>query len=221
MNQVQEDFRSRAAEVKLYFRFLRTFDMKGVLFASSDEKSAFSSLDQSELFKTLKANGFLLLYNLVESTSKNAIERIYEELKARGTSFDACSDNVKRIILRNLKNHDVEKIQSKLSVISTDIIISTFRKDQLFGGNVDARQLKKVAENYGFQHPHIKSEGLLTIKSHRNDLAHGTKSFSDVGRDYSIEQLEEILQEVVDFLELLLRNVAEYLDNRNYLTHAT
>ena len=177
-----------------------------------------SALEQDGLFKTLKANGFLLLYNLVESTVKNAIEAIFDEFKSRGVSFDDCTDEVRRIVLANLKRHNVEDILPSLSSISIDVVVATFRKEELFGGNVDARRIRDVAKGYGFRHPKGKSDELLTVKTNRNDLAHGTKSFADVGRDYDVVRLVQIKNEVVAFLDELLVNVADYISTRGYLS---
>jgi hypothetical protein len=218
MINVQIDFATRSEEVTRYFRFLQAFDDRRVTFAEADaDADTLSPLEQGALFKTLKANGFLLLYNLVESTSKNAIEAIFDEFKNQGVSFDLCSDEVRKIILANLKRHDVEKILPNLSKISVDVVVATFSKAHLFNGNVDARHLRKVAKNYGFRTPRRKSDELLTVKSNRNDLAHGNKSFADIGRDYDVDRLESIRAEVVTFLEEFLVNVAEYLTSRSYL----
>lgn len=218
MIKVQEDFKTRAEEVTRYFQFLQAYDDRRVTFVASDtHASTFSPAEQLALFKTLKANGFLLLYNLVESTSKNAIEAIYDEFKSRGVTFDDCREEVRKIILENLKRHRVDAILPSLSSISIDVVFATFRKDDLFSGNVDANHLKKVAKIYGFTHPRKKSDELLTVKSNRNDLAHGNKSFADVGRDYDVERLEKIRAEVVTFLEELLVNIAAYITSRAYL----
>lgn len=202
-------------EVTRYFAFLKEFGEKRVNFATQGALSTPSERD--ELFKTLKANGFLLLYNLVESTLKNAIEAIFEEFKRRNVSYDHCSVEVRRLVLKNLKRHDVNKIVESLAAISTDVLVATFRKEESFGGNVDGRFIRQLAKAYGFTSPKAKSDELLTVKTHRNDLAHGAKSFAEVGRDFDVERLEQIRQEVVDFLEAVLRSIAEYLTNRGYL----
>ena len=218
MIAVQTDFTTRADEVTRYFQFLRDFDEERVKFVSSpDGHTSMSSTDQVALIKTLKANGFLLLYNLVESTVKNAIEAIFDEFKTQSVSFDACRDEVRKIVLTNLRNHNVDKILPALSAISIDVVVSTFRKDELFAGNVDARRIREVAADYGFRSPNVKSDELLTVKTNRNDLAHGNKSFADVGRDYDVERLENIKSEVVTFLEELLENIADYITSGSYL----
>ncbi len=60
--------------------------------------------------KLSKANGFLLLYNLIESTLKNAIEAIFDEFKLKGVSFDQCRLEVRQLILKNLKRHDEKRL---------------------------------------------------------------------------------------------------------------
>ena len=222
MIAVQTDFKTRAQEVTRYFQFLREFHEQRVVFTNLPTgKIAISRPDQVALFKTLKANGFLLLYNLVESSVKNAIEAIFDEFKTQGVSFDDCRDEVRKIVLTNLKRHNVADILPALSVISLDVVVATFRKDELFSGNVDARRIREVASDYGFRSPNRKSDELLTVKTNRNDLAHGNKSFADVGCDYDVERLESINFEVRTFLEELLKNVADYITTRAYLASSS
>ncbi|HEY8746605.1 MAG TPA: MAE_28990/MAE_18760 family HEPN-like nuclease [Tepidisphaeraceae bacterium] len=218
MTGVQADFKTRAEEVNRYFRFLREFEAKRVVFqGNSSGKLGMSMVEQAALFKTLKANFFLLLYNLVESTVKNAIEAIFDEFKSRGVSFDECRLEVRKIVLANLKRHNVDKILPSLSALSVDVVATTFRKEELFSGNVDGRRIRHVADAYGFRSPSKKCDQLLTVKTSRNDLAHGNKSFGDIGRDYDVDRLEEIRKETTAFLEEFLVNVADYITTRAYL----
>jgi hypothetical protein len=214
---VQREFDEREREVTRYFDFLRHFNDHQIVFQIPETAATTLPEEVEELFKTLKANGFLLLYNLVESTLKNAIEAIFEEFRLKSVSFDACRLEVREVILRNLKRHDVKKIVSSLSAISTDVVVATFRKENLAAGNVDARLIREIAGLYGFSNPRVKSDELLTVKTNRNDLAHGLKSFAEVGRDFDLERLEQIKTEVIIFLSALLESVAEYLTERSYL----
>ncbi len=218
MTTVQSDFATRAEEVSRYFRFLREFDEGRVTFvAPGAGLPPFTTVESDSLFKTLKANGFLLLYNLVESTLKNAIEAIFDDLRGGAVTFDACRKEIRRIVLENLKKHAVDKILPSLSSISVDIVVRTFRKEELFSGNVDGRRVREVAGAYGFKTPAHKSSELLTVKTNRNDLAHGVKSFADVGRDYDIARLESIHSEVIGFMQELLANIDDYIVRREYL----
>ncbi len=74
MKRVLEDFDERAQEVSDYLTFLRDLEQQ-IIKLSKDGK--LSTID-SELEKTLKATGYLLLYNLVESTMRNAIQLIFD-----------------------------------------------------------------------------------------------------------------------------------------------
>jgi hypothetical protein len=219
MIAVQMDFQDRSAEVTRYFEFLKEFEQERVSFLEypGTNTPKLTIVDQAALYKTLKANGFLLLYNLVESTVKNAIEAIFDEFRARSVSFDHCLENVRNIVLANLKKRNVDDILPQLSSISVDIVSASFRKDELFSGNVDGRQIREVADKYGIRRPGGKSDNLLTVKTNRNYLAHGNKSFADVGRDFDIARLDEIKVEVQVFLGELLTNVADYITNRSYL----
>ncbi|MEG3905986.1 MULTISPECIES: MAE_28990/MAE_18760 family HEPN-like nuclease [unclassified Microcoleus] len=227
MNTVFLDFNTRAKEVNDYFIFLESLEKQTTKLALFDTRGKYQiqSLDP-ELAKTLKANAFLLLYNLVESTMRNAIEAIFEEFKNKSISFDQLQPEIKLIVLQNLKNRSPKKIYLTINQLSTDIITATFEREELFSGNVDARLIKEIADKYGFSYQTDfaktkNGQNLVVIKSNRNDLAHGIKSFEEVGRDKTIKQLLEMKEEVVEYLTQILENIRDYLDNEEYLELTT
>ena len=125
-------------------------------------------------------------------------------------------------ILQNLKNRSPKKIYLTINQLSTDIITATFEREELFSGNVDARLIKEIADKYGFSYQTNfaktnNGQNLVVIKSNRNDLAHGIKSFEEVGRDKTIKQLLGMKEEVVEYLTQILENIRDYLDNEEYL----
>ncbi|WP_293131294.1 MAE_28990/MAE_18760 family HEPN-like nuclease [Microcoleus sp. bin38.metabat.b11b12b14.051] len=227
METVLLDFNKRAKEVHDYFIFMESLEKQTTKLAFLDTPGQYQiqSLDP-ELAKTLKANGFLLLYNLVESTMRNAIEAIFEEFKNKAVSFDQLKPKLKMIVLQNLKNRSPNKIYLTINQISTDIITATFEREELFSGNVDARLIKEIAEKYGFSYKTDfaktkNGQNILVVKSNRNDLAHGIKSFEEVGQDKTIEELLEIKKEVIEYLRQILENIKTYLDNQEYLDVTT
>ncbi len=217
MFQVQQEFQERQREVSRYFDFLRHFNDGQISLKIPEAAATTLPAEVDDLFKTLKANGFLLLYNLIESTLKNAIEAIFDEFRLKSISFDSCRLEVREVILKNLRRHNVKKIAASLSAISTDVVVATFQKEELAAGNVNARLIREIARLYGFSSPNLKSDELLTVKINRNDLAHGLKSFAEVGRDFDLERLEQIKSEVVIFLAALLSSIADYLAKKSYL----
>ena len=223
METVLLEFNIRAKDVDDYFIFLDSLEKQTTQLAVLDSagKYQIQNLDP-ELAKTLKANGFLLLYNLVESTMRNAIEAIFEEFKNKSISFDQLKPEIKLIVLQNLKNRSPKKIYLTINQLSTDIITATFEREELFSGNVDARLIKEIADKYGFSYQTDfaktkNGQNLVVIKSNRNDLAHGIKSFEEVGRYQTIEELLEMKEEVVEYLVQILENIRDYLDNEEYL----
>jgi len=230
MNTVILDFNTRILEVDGYFRFLESLIQEKTKLAVLEHEGKYTiqSLD-SELAKTLKANGFLLLYNLVESTMRNAIEAIFDAFRSKGVCFDNIKPNIKLTILQNLqscfKNSSAKSLHAKISQISIDIITVTFEREKIFSGNVDAKVIRETAEKYGFScstdcSKTKNGQNLLVVRETRNDLAHGIKSFEEVGRDKTIDELLAIKEEVVEYLRQILENIQVYLKNEEYLDSA-
>ncbi len=87
---------------------------------------------------------------------------------------------------------------------------------------MDARLIKEIADKYGFSYQTDfaktkNGQNLVVIKSNRNDLAHGIKSFEQVGGYQAIEELLEIKEEIIEYLTQILQNIRDYLDNEEYL----
>jgi hypothetical protein len=218
-----QDFNQRSKEVSKYFIFLKSLE-KGTTRLSMQSRGGSLKIKEidSELIKTLKASAFLLLYNLVEATMRNAIEAIFDELKGKGISYDQVRPELKKIVLQNLKKRNTDEIYSSITAISIDIITAGFDINQLFSGNVDGRSIKNTAIEYGFsyQTDYAKTahgKDLVTVKTHRNDLAHGLTSFEEVGRNKTTDELLEIKKKTISYLRQILQNIEKYLVNKDYL----
>lgn len=58
---------------------------------------------------------------------------------------------------------------------------------------------------------------LLRVKTNRNDLAHGFKSFEEVGKDATADDLLKIQKRVICYLREIWQNIETYLSNEDYL----
>ncbi|OCR00639.1 hypothetical protein BCD67_11720 [Oscillatoriales cyanobacterium USR001] len=219
-----QDFNERSKEVSKYFMFLKSLEHGNTKLAMVDKGGVSQKIKEidPELIKTLKASSFLLLYNLVEATMRNAIQVIFDELKSQVVSYDQLRPELKKIVLKNLKKRNTDKIFSSITAISIDIIHVGFDKDDLFSGNLDARKIRTTATEYGFSDwtDYAKTgdgEDLVIIKSNRNDLAHGFKSFAEVGKDKTTDELLEIKNKTIKYLRKILQNIEQYLSNQDYL----
>ncbi|MDY6781421.1 MAG: MAE_28990/MAE_18760 family HEPN-like nuclease [Cyanobacteriota bacterium] len=218
-----KDFDERSQEVRSYFLFIKNLEYGSIQLNVVNAKSSNPKKINNNLAKTLKATGFLLLYNLVESTMTNAIETIFDELKNQNVSFDDVREELKKIIIENFKkNNSTEKLLVDIQSISVDIISSGFDKQKLFSGNIDAKKIREIASKYGFsfQTNARKTQNgadLLKIKTSRNDLAHGLKSFEDVGKDLTADELLRIQKRVICYLKAILENIDDYISKKEYL----
>ena len=93
----------------------------------------------------------------------------------------------------------------------------------MFSGNIDARKIKETAEAYGFSYQTTARKtqdgnDLLKIKTNRNDLAHGFKSFEEVGKDATAEDLLQIKKRVICYLREILQNIEDYILRKEYLS---
>jgi MAE_28990/MAE_18760-like HEPN len=222
MQLVVQEFQERVAEIESYLDFVRTVsDGSTLLRRASDNTPAYTSASQDNLLRTFKASALLMLYNLMESSVKNSVESIFDELEKQTVSFDDCREEIRLVVLGNMKQHSAPKLLSMLSILTTDVVTETFRKADIFSGNIDAREIKGVARQYGFSEPKSRGDRLLTVKTQRNDLAHGSKSFAEVGRSFSVEDILQIKQDVIDYLREMLNNITAYLDAKSYLIAPT
>jgi hypothetical protein len=86
---------------------------------------------------------------------------------------------------------------------------------------MDADIIREVCKGHGINFtPNTESKGgarLKDVKTKRNELAHGTLSFAECGREYSLEDLLEIKDQTYLFLSGLLDGMNAYYDNEGYL----
>ncbi|MGL5795653.1 MAG: MAE_28990/MAE_18760 family HEPN-like nuclease, partial [Waterburya sp.] len=204
-----KDFDERSQEVSKYFLFLKNLEQGSIKLSLGNKNNNKIKNINNDLEKTLKATGFLLLYNLTESTIRNAVETIFDDLQNKNISFDDVRDEIKEIIIQNFKNNkSTDNLLQSIKNISLDIISVSFDKEKLFSGNLDARKIKQIAEAYGFSYKSNvrKTQNgidLLKVKTNRNDLAHGFKSFEEVGRDATAEELLQIKKRVIYYLKAI------------------
>lgn len=221
MKDVIHVFQERKQEIDIYFDFLETF-MKD----NSKDNAKILHIDgtQTEMSNTLaqilRANGFLLLYNVIESCITLAIEEIYKDIKDKNISFDILNEGIKKEIFSNIKNNiSTENLFENIQKIEFDIVSQYPTK--IFSGNVDARKIKDVAKKYGFAHTTDaqktqNGEKLVSIKNQRNSLAHGDISFKECGKEYTIQEMNKIREEAMCYLAQILQNIENYIVKQEY-----
>lgn len=229
IQSVQDDYDARTSEIERYFDFVELLDVGQ---QEISKTLAARKLDEGALLKTLKANCFLLLYNLMEAVTKNAVQGLYDHLRAQNADYDNCCDRLKKMVLKNVKreiaalnvqhpNEPTKPAYDKRNDAILEVMTGAFIVKNLLSGSVDAKSLRELAQDFGFSPVHgarnRDPKKLLPVKSRRNALAHGDLTFDDVGKDYTVPELKDIKESVFNFMQQFILNVDDYLRNRLYL----
>ena len=240
----KQEFDLRKQEIEEYFNFLKKVEGEYPYISNYPQTSQVKIDDQ--LLKVLKANGFLILYNLVESTVLNCVTAIFDEIKLNNLQNHDVSDNIKKYWSKHIYRFDEKISEEKLlrdkfykiveKIISNAALEISDRLE--YGGSIDAKAIRKIADELGLILPHqhyredLHGKVLIDIKKNRNDLAHGKKSFSDIARDITYNGVVTITENgelkiqsfglvhfkdyTIEHLENFIRSVEDYIENENY-----
>ncbi len=219
MKQVKRDFIQRKHEINTYFIFLENLLTYDTVSWNGNPQEKISH----ELRGIMKANIFLMLYNLTESSISAAIEQIHISIKNdKSISFDNIKKEIRIKLIRYLKNKkNVKKFINEVNKISVDIISTCFDKKDVFSGNANRRKITDLAKQYGFStNSDYKTtkhgEKLEKIKNHRNELAHGDFSFREIGKDYTLTDIRAFKEETIAYLEQIIENIETYINKKAY-----
>lgn len=171
---------------------------------------------------TLRAGTFLVLYNMIEATTRGAVDAIHDKIVTSAVPFSQLTLSLRKEVIRLFKkgadpeaDHSMDDSPSALVTVALDQGIK-------LSGTVDARLIRELGTCYGFSYRTdraITRDGidLVTIKKNRNDLAHGIRTFEEVGRDYTLGDLLLLSRRSMRYMDSILGNIVMYLDQENYL----
>ncbi len=213
MQALITDYEDRRRQVRHYL---------AIVLGAEKAASGTASLAHQRRLLTLRAGTFLLMYNLIEASIRAGIDAIHDQILTEQTPFDRLIPCLRKEAVIRFKKHVKPTSHTVLmpSFPSAFIAIAMAESTD-FGGNVDARLIRDLGETYGFSvvtPPETwGGSDLLAIKSLRNDLAHGRKSFEEVGRDYPATELLNISRRSSPFVRAILENISTYLTQKHYL----
>ncbi len=236
MDDTKSIFDARCVEIKYYMDFIKSIEPDKTYIGMDDVESIEQAQEvgdqertncipiSNETKKILKANVYLLLYNLVESTVRNTLQAIYNHFEVKGISFHEVRSELQLEVLKNLRryiqNNDVTNFNKQITDISKDIIYMTFNASDRFNGNVDAKFVREKVERMGFSVvvDAFARDGvdLLSIKYQRNSLAHGELSFCDCGKDLVASDLESMFERTKGYLAALIQSSENYITQELY-----
>ena len=203
MLSAEAEFIRRVAEIDEYVTYLEGLEL--------------STGFNVSLMNTMKSSALLMIYNVVESTMTNLLQDVFDHLQANQVSFDSLNDKMKTLILSYSKRRNSATLVGKMSTSAMSLVVACFERTDAFSGNLDCKKIKETLKEVGVTSQHSYSDkALQVVKSERNALAHGIKSFSDCGKHYSARQLRDMHLRVVTILERVIADFQQYLNARDY-----
>jgi hypothetical protein len=203
MLNAQPEFEKRALEVEEYISHLENIEQQlGI---------------PPTLMNTMKSSALLMMYNIVESTMTNLLQDVFDHLSANKVSFDSLNDTMKTLILGYSKRKNPGDLVKTMQQSAVSLVVACFDRSNVFSGNLDSKKIRETLKEIGVQTQHgYKETALLKVKAERNDLAHGNKSFSDCGKNYSTQQLRDFHTKTSATLARVIQDFDAFLTSKAY-----
>ena len=234
---IKDEFNKRILEIELFYEVLKTIEFDNPKIQARDirEDKAIELKINSGRVDIFRATAYLLLYNLIESTIYNSITSIFDAITDKKIKYHEMIQEVQKYWLNNLYKHDDKKkketIIETIMNIANQIINNTIElasNEISYGGSLDARTIFETANSMKIQIGNVhkiydaNTHGniLKDIKQKRNWLAHGEKTFTEIGSISTYPQLLDAKDNVKLFLEEFINSVEIYIDNQHYKSHA-
>lgn len=219
-----EIFNSRFSEAISYIEYLKSIDSRETRIKVGNSPNLLE-VDR-DFIKICRANGYLIIYNLVESTMYEVVKGLYQHLERKVHDIDGLIDKLRLLVFKGIRNStdkNFTEFKENMDVdFRTSIFQICFHSNQvkkMFSGNLDAKKIRDFSENHGINLNLIDESNngrvLLSIKDTRNDLAHGAVSFTSKG-SISAEQLCILCTEVGYYLRSVITSIDEFLKNQQY-----
>lgn len=105
--------------------------------------------------------------------------------------------------------------QNIINILNRDCSFDNSMNLLGISGNIDAHKIRQISNKIGLS---IVSNGseLEDIKNIRNKLAHGERTFNDIGKDITVNELNSIKEKTINYLDLFVNNVRRFIENKNF-----
>lgn len=227
------DFSDTKIEINKYFDFLKkvndlSIGTPHIHYPINPSKPSYRI--DGDVSKILKANAFLMLYNLIEATIKNGIWELLTKIESEGVPYQDLKEELKNIWLDRkvkiefkTKDSTVVKQLYKVieDVLNDSLIFYTDKKQIKFeSGNLSIPTIQKTAKIYGFDIVNIlhnqEKEAFKDVKDERNNLAHGDKTFLNCGKEYDFSDIEKYKEHVFNYLGRVLQSIETFVNSKSY-----
>ena len=232
---IKEEFEKRIIEIESFYEILEIIEMEKPNISAyniNKDKDIILAINNQKI-DILRSTAYLLMYNLIESTIYNSIVSIFNEIEDKNLRYFDIIEELRSYWLNSRYKHDnkskKETIINTILQITNEIFNNTIVlvSNQInYGGSLDTKNIintsnsmkietvtlyKKINEDKD-QYENIFRD----IKNNCNWLAHGEKSFIEVGSKSTYFQLQNAKTYVLLFLKEYISSVEKYINNEEY-----
>ncbi|MFH7001780.1 MAE_28990/MAE_18760 family HEPN-like nuclease [Flavobacterium bizetiae] len=233
MISVKNDFSDRVGEINKYYDLLFNILKKESQLIFPNESNRTERFDVT-LTSTLKSNMFLLLYNLLESTITKCLIEIHNSICDENCTYVQLSPQIQNIFTshyyKSISNGNISEENTLLHIRTmihswvfnenfslTFEDLTKYKTGSNFSGNLDAKEIRKIATKYGVIF-NMAGEEIKSLKEFRNKLAHGEISFQEASNLKSIEYFDNLKMKTVEFLNTFIVAVETYINQKKFKT---
>lgn len=169
----------------------------------------------------LKSAHILVLYNVIEATATEILERIHEAISKE--KYSDLSPEIRKLwaeyfFCKQSEKKRFDSLEATMGGKTCFPQLNDFLDHiNLYSGNLDARAINGVLKKYGIgvlatanQHK------LLEIKNKRNRIAHGEEMFKEACRHLTITELRSFQDACFDAIENVLDQASVYISTKKY-----
>lgn len=215
LNQAREVLSSRQAELNKFLSYL--LQLETAILESNHENQILPSTDVTAMMKSAI---LIMNYSVAEATIVEIIDEVFCCVKSSGVSFKKISQGVRKQLIsykiKNLKSADDVKIESFIDDALRWVMEDSafWLPDKLtireaFLGNLDAQKIRLVTDQMEVpirtSRRTRNGSDLKEMKDSRNQLAHGYRSFVELGQLKSVRDLKDQTKRIAEFLLAVIR----------------
>ena len=230
-------FEERLSEVDTYLDFLKSLDESNKFGSPKLENSEQIITPQQQ--KILYASVYLQLYNLVESSITRCIDAVTTAAtyscswQVRDLSLALREEWVRGMAQTHVELNASNRLVTTMALCAhllNDKPVTKFSINAGGGGNWDDNEIEAISKRIGFKitvsdsvYKNIKRPvkdgkgALALIKQYRNELAHGSTSFTECASEASILEIIELKENIVSYLYEVVYHFIKYIENFEYL----
>lgn len=233
MQEVKEVLNWFKEEITSYINFVVDIEKNSTKFSNYHRER-----------KIMKATIFLMIYNMLENIIPLALKKVCDTVNKKKLKY---KDSIKELQLIHITQKQLQKksnnnemrdainqvFEETLELYTYDLNwqdtskvqkqLQIFKRFFSINGTIRTSDLRReLEEKFAIKYPnHQNFKHIDADSSHllncRHELSHGIKTFNEIGRDYTIQDIEKIYKNMVSFLDGLIYILNKYVKDEKYL----